>query len=374
MGPRGRPRFSRRWLLVGAGALALVGVDALPRPAGPVADLPADALRERVLAATRRYVGVAESTARLGLPLLPQLESAVALLTGATRIRAFVASPERFRVDELTPVGERGTYRLDGREYGWDSDTDQLTVITGAAPLRLPRAADLLPPELARRLLRLAPGDPVQTIAARRVAGRNAAGLRLVPTDPATTIGRIDVWADDATGLPLRVEVAPRSAPEEPLLATAFSEVDDRAPDEADLLPQVPPGAGFVRADAGQIAGALRRLDAPDPPATLAGRALVPLTATPGSELPGVGLYGTGPAGFALFPVSREIADRAVDGAALAGGAGVDAGRGRAVVLATPLLTLAVLARGRRGTLLVGTVAADQLEQALLELPDRRRT
>ncbi|QJY47228.1 sigma-E factor regulatory protein RseB domain-containing protein [Pseudonocardia broussonetiae] len=368
------PRFSRRWLLVGAGALALVGVDALPRPAGPVSDLPADALRERVLAATGPYVGVAESTARLGLPPLPQLESAVALLTGTTRIRAFVASPERFRVDELTPVGERGTYRLDGREYGWDSDADQLTVITGAAPLRLPRAADLLPPELARRLLRLAPGDPVQPIAARRVAGRTAAGLRLVPTDPATTIGRIDVWADDATGLPLRVEVAPRSAPDEPLLATAFTEVDDRTPDDADLLPEVPPGAGFVRADAGQIAGALRQLDAPDPPAALAGRALVPLTATPGSELPGVGLYGTGPAGFALFPVSREIADRAVDGAALAGGAGVAAGRGRAVVLATPLLTLAVLARGRRGTLLVGTVAADQLEQALLELPDRRRT
>ncbi|MHA6781275.1 sigma-E factor regulatory protein RseB domain-containing protein [Pseudonocardia saturnea] len=371
------PRFSRRWLLVGAGAAALVGLPALPRPVGVVEDLPADALRDRVLAASiGPYVGYAESSGRLGLPRLPQLESAVALVTGETRIRAFVASPERFRVDELLPVGERSTYRVDGAEFGsnvftWDFDADQLTAISGTAPLRLPRAADLLPPELARRLLRLAPGDPVATLPARRVAGRTAAGLRLTPADPDTTVGQVDVWADAGTGLPLRVEVAPRGG--EPLLTTAFTEVDPRAPAEDDLLPQLPTGAGFVRADAGEIAGALRQLDAPPPPDRLTGRDRVPLTGTPGSELPGVGLYGTGIAGFALIPVSREIADRAVDGAALAGGTGIAVDRGRAVRLSSPLLSLAVLARGRRGTLLIGTVAADLLEQALLELPDRRR-
>lgn len=57
----------------------------------------------------------------------------------------------------------------------------------------------------------------------------------------------------------------------------------------------------------------------------------------------------------------------------MAGGVAVEVGRGRAVVLSTPLLSLVVLARGRRGTLLVGTVDADLLEQALLELPSRRR-
>lgn len=368
------PRISRRWLLVGAGAAALVGVPALPRPVGAVENLPADALRERILAAsTGPYVGHAESSGRLGLPQLPQLESAVALVTGGTRIRAFVASPERFRVDELLPVGERSTYRLDGGEFTWDFDADQLTAITGTAPLRLPRAADLLPPELARRLLGLAPGDPVSTLPARRVAGRTAAGLRLTPADPDTTVGQVDVWADAGTGLPLRVEVAPRSSPATALLTTAFTEVDTRTPTEDDLLPQLPAGAGFVRADAGEIAGALRQLDAPPPPDRITGRDRVPLTGTPGSELPGVGLYGTGLAGFALIPVSREIADRAVDGAALAGGTGIAVDRGRAVRLGTPLLSLAVLARGRRGTLLVGTVPADLLEQALLELPSRRR-
>lgn len=365
------PRFSRRWLLVGAGVAALAGTQVWPQPVG-ASELPPEALRERMLlAATGPYVGHAESSGRLGLPQLPQLESAVALVTATTRIRAFVADPERFRVDELTPVGERGTYRFDGREYGWDFGFDQLTEVLGTAPLRLPRASDMLPPDLARRLLRLAPGDPVTAIPGRRIAGRAAAGLRLTPTDPATTIGRVDVWADAESGLPLRVEIADRVTPDEPLLVTSFTEVDERVPADAELRPSLPTGAGFVRADAGEIAGALRVLDAPPAPARLAGRDQVPLSGT--SELPGVGLYGSGLAGFALFPVSREIADRAIDGAGVAGGAAVEVGRGRAVRLSTPLLSLAVLARGRRGTLLIGTVAADLLEQALLELPSRRR-
>ncbi len=49
--------------------------------------------------------------------------------------------------------------------------------------------------------------DELSRLPARRVAGRSAAGLRLVPADPASTIARVDVWADEASGLPLRVEV-----------------------------------------------------------------------------------------------------------------------------------------------------------------------
>jgi hypothetical protein len=364
------PRLSRRWLLVAAGAAVLVGAEALPRPAGPVPAGPAAELRDRLLAAAAGpYTGYAESTGRLGLPALPQLESAVSLVTSTTRLRAFVASPQRYRVDELTPVGERGLYRRDGLEAAWDFGFDQFTALPADPPLRLPRAADLLPPALAARLLRLAPDARLEPLPARRVAGRDAPGLRLVPADPATTVGRVDVWGDAATGLPLAVEVAARSDPATPLLSTAFTEVDVRAPAEELLRPTVPPGAGFVRADADAITGALRGLDAPPAPARLAGREATPLA----GGLPGVGLYGTGLAGFVLIPLGRDVADRAIDGAGAAGGVAVEAGRGRAVRVATPLLTLAVLARGRRGTLLAGTVAADDLDRALRELPDRRR-
>lgn len=358
-------RFSRRGLLVVAGAAAVVGAGAVTRPAA-AQDVDPGALRDRILAAVPPYVGLAVSTGRLGLPEIPRLESVTALLTGTTRIRAFVAAADRWRVDELTTAGERDTYRLGTTSYTWDFGSDQLTRVVGGTALQLPRPADLLPPDLARRLLALAPRDPVTALPARRVAGRSAAGLRLRPTDPQTTVGRVDVWADPATALPLRVEVAARTGPS--LLFTELTDVTDRTPDPADLTPTVPPGAGAVTADADDVSAALRVLDAPPPPAALAGRDRLPASA---DELPGVGLYGAGLAGFALIPVSRDIAERAVDAAAAAGGSAVPVLRGRAARVATPLISVAVRTRGRGGSLLIGTVAPEVLERALLELPGR---
>ncbi len=363
-------RFSRRWLLVAAGAAGLVGVGSVGLPAS-AADVDPGALRARILEPVAPHVGYVESTGRLGLPEIPQLESSVALLTSTTRIRTFVADAGRWRVDQVDNSGERDVYHLGDTEYLWDFGAQQLTRVVGRTPLRLPRAADLTPPELARRLLRLAPGDPVTAVPARRVAGRSAAGLRLTPTDPATTVGRVDVWADPATALPLRVEVSARTGP--PLLVTELVEVTDGPPDPADLVPAAPPGAGVLSTGAADISGALRVLDAAPPPDRLAGRDRVPLSGTPDAELPGIGLYGSGLAGFALIPVSSDIARQAVDGAGVAGGSAVEVPRGAAVALTTPLLSVVVHARGRSGVLLAGTVGTDVLVQALGELPLRRR-
>lgn len=367
-------RFSRRWLLVAAGGAGLVGLgvagDLLPVPAG---DGDADALRARILAAPPRpYVGYAESSGRVGLPPLPRLERTVELFTGTTRIRAFVAGPERWRVDELTPAGERGTYRIGGREYLWDFGAGQLTEVVGAAdvPLRPPRAADLLPPELGRRLLGLAPADPVRALPPRRIAGRTAQGLRLTPADAETTIGRVDVWADPGSALPLRVEVAARVDPavDVPLLATELRELALRTPAPPELVPPSPPGTATVQVAAADIGGALQNLHAPPPPDRLAGRARV---LGGGAGLDAVGLYGNGLAGFALIPISHRLAHRAVDGAMAAGGTEIESPAGRAVRL--PASLLSVLVRVARGgdALLVGTVAPVVLERALADLPVR---
>lgn len=362
-------RFSRRWLLVAAGAAGLVGAGAVQFPAAAV-DVDPEELRARILSTVPPYVGYAESTGRLGLPDIPQLESATALLTRTTRIRAFVAGPRRWRADELALSGERVTYRLDDVEYLWSFDNDQITRVFGATSLRLPRAGDLLPPDLARRLLALAPADPVTALPSRRVAGRTAAGLRLAPADPGTTVGRIDVWADPATALPLAVEVAARTGPA--LLVSELLEVEDRVPDPAVLTPTIPPGAGAVTAAAADVAGALRVLDAPAPPDRLAGRDRVPPSGSE-EELPGVGVYGTGLAQFVLVPLGREIAGRSVDGAAAAGGAAVEVPFGRAVRVSTPLLSVGVRARRGGGALVIGAVGPEVLEQALRDLPWRRR-
>ncbi|MDT7613356.1 MAG: hypothetical protein QOF00_803 [Pseudonocardiales bacterium] len=366
-------RFSRRWLLVGAGAAALVAAGAVELPAAAV-EVDPEELRRRIRGTAPPYVGYAESTGRLGLPEIPQLESVTALLTSTTRIRAYVAAGDRWRADELTGAfgdSERDTYQLGAAEFFWDFGSDQLTRVVGQAPLRLPRAGDLLPPDLARRMLGLARTDPVTALPSRRVAGRSAAGIRLVPSDPDTTVGRVDIWADPATALPLRVEVAARTGP--PLLVSELLDVTDGPPDPADLRPPRPAGAGIVTASAADVSGALRVLNAPPPPARLAGRDRVVLPSTPDAELPGVGVYGTGLAGFVLIPVGRDVANRAAAGAAAAGGTAIDVPFGRAVQLATPLLSLAVRARGRGGSLLIGTVAPAILKQALLELPTRGR-
>src|SRR5581483_138357 len=78
----------------------------------------------------------------------------------------------------------------------------------GDPAVRLPRADDLTPPNLALRLLHTAAaGDKLVPLPARDVAGISAPGLEIRPVSPDTTITRVDLWADPATGVPVDVEV-----------------------------------------------------------------------------------------------------------------------------------------------------------------------
>jgi hypothetical protein len=113
------------------------------------------------------------------------------------------------------------------------------TTITGESPNRLPRGADLLPPDLARRLLDLAEGDPATPVRGRRIAGVDAAGLRITTSAPQSTIGHIDIWADPRSGLPLQVSVTARNA-ERPILETRFLDLRLARPSDAVLTPPSP--------------------------------------------------------------------------------------------------------------------------------------
>ena len=75
------------------------------------------------------------------------------LLDGTTDQYVWYRSPAYWRADEVTGTGESDTYADGGVTYLWNYGTNLLTQVTGAEPVRLPRAADLLPPALARRLL-----------------------------------------------------------------------------------------------------------------------------------------------------------------------------------------------------------------------------
>lgn len=360
----------RRWLAVAAGVAVLLAVPTVVRLV-PATDSTVDAgaLRDRILASGGQpYAGYAESVGRLGVPPLPQLDSVAALLSGTTRMRVWYAAPDRWRVDDITTGGERGIYRSGGTEYTWDFEDDRLTRIIGQAPVRPPRAADLLPPELARRLLALASGDPVSRLPARRVAGIDAAGVELRPADPETTIGGVRVWADPATGLPLQVEVIARDAAA-PVLTSRLLEVATVTPAQDVLTPSAGAGSDIATATAADVTGVLRGFGAAAPPRRLAGRTI---EAPPG-ELPGVGRYGGGLSTFVVVPLSRGLASRLLDGARDGGATAVDVPTiASAMRLQTPLVTVVVVRVRRQGYLLAGAVTAPVLERAAAELAGGR--
>ena len=78
------------------------------------------------------------------------------------------------------------------------------------------------------------------------VAGRSVPGLRLHPSDPRTTISHVDVWADAATGLPVKVEIYGASGG--PVLSSAFLDLTISTPAAATTGFTPPPGAHQSRA------------------------------------------------------------------------------------------------------------------------------
>jgi hypothetical protein len=360
--------------MVGGGVAALcllpIAVAVLPSRAGQADPV---RLREAVLAsAARPYQGYVDVRARMDVPDLPDLGEVAGLLGGTTRLRAWYASADAWRVAVLEPTGERDIYRTGRGTYQWDFERNLVTEIVGEVPVRLPWAADLLPPDLARRLLAAAEGESVTAIDTRRVAGVDAHGLRLRPADASTTVGQVDVWADPATGLPLQVEVTARGAGS-PLIHTRFLEVSGSPPDADVLRPPSPASASFTTTTAPDVLSAIgSAVAAVDMPPSLAGRPRIPSTAgllTAG----GVAGYGTGLSRFVAVALPRGYGQRTLRAAENAGGVPVTFDGGHGYEVAVPLLSTLVVRRdgdrpGPRTFLLAGTVSPAVLRQAGGEL------
>ncbi|MFI5608624.1 hypothetical protein [Amycolatopsis sp. NPDC051903] len=361
-----------RWAVVVAVAAVLVAIPSVVGALGPRGGtVDASRLRALVLASDKApYQGVARSVGSLALPQLPNLGELTALFAGTTSMRAWYAAPDRYRVATLTTAGERDVYKFPDAEYTWDYGAAMLTKLVGDPAVRLPRAGDLLPPELARRILRLAPGDAASALPGRRIAGVAASGLRITPADPATTIGRVDVWADPATGLPLQVEITARGQ-QAPIVTSEFQEVQQTAPV---LTPPKPaPAAGFSVTSAPDLAQALGAFGRARLPDSLDGRRVRDARL---GGIRGAALYGTGLASFAVVALPRDAGGELAEAATKAGARTTRPGSGEVVQLSITPLSLAVVRPqfGRRAYLLAGSVAPSVLTAAGAELaqPVRR--
>ncbi|HEY0806653.1 MAG TPA: hypothetical protein VGD84_16385 [Pseudonocardiaceae bacterium] len=368
-----RRSAAARWALVAATAAVLCAVPSI------LANLPvsgaepaAGVLRQRIIdSVSQPYTGYARSQAELGLPTLPDLGDVTGLLSGLTDMRVWYQAANQNRVDVVNAIGERDVYQTPGGVYTWDFGTNLLTEIVGNEPVRLPRAGDLVPPDLARRILTMAPVDPVTSLPTRRIAGIDAAGMRLRPTDPATTVGQVDIWADPASGLPMRVEVTARGAAT-PILTTQFLDFSRAAPSEDTLDPPIQAAGGVSRTEAPDILSALNGQVPRFPlPSVLGGYARAAAIA----GLPSVGRYGTGLASFVVLPLPRDVASSAFDSMTKAGGTSVPITRGRAVLIHIPLLTVMVeqAGFGRRSYLVAGFVDQTVVSQVATGLDALRR-
>jgi len=365
-----------RWALVAASVALLCAIpviaSALPVSAPPVT---AVQLRNRILAsATLPFSGYAESDATFGLPSLSGLSDVTSLLNGVTKMQVWQASPDNWRVDVLSDTGERDTYQAPRSTYIWDSGSQLLTRIVGQPGIRLPRAADLVPPALASRLLREAgPTAQLSVLPPQRVAGLTATGLRVVPADPASTIGQIDIWAEAANGLPLEVQILSRGA-RHPALETKFFQVSGWKADRAILTPQRGPGTGFTSTGARSLQGALNNLDPELLPVHLAGRAMNLIPAL----LP-IGIYGQGLSTFAVMTLRGSTGTHLLSEAQAAGGTPLQTADGTGVLATAPLITVVLMhpdvPAGKHYIgdtyLLAGLADHQVLEQAAAELASR---
>jgi hypothetical protein len=365
-------RAWQRWAAVCLGLVALVAIPSVVA-ARPVHDshVSADALLSRVRASTSiGYSGLVETHGSLFLPNIPNAGDLAALLSQTTRLRVWWGNAEHFRVDQLATDGEHDT-AVDGPlTQLWDSTRNRLIRSFGVTALRTPRATDLLPPDLAQRLVpRNLPATATRQPAVR-IAGRTGLGLRLTPTNNDTTVRYVDIDVDSATGLPLRVAIVPRGSTT-PAVSTDFLEIKIADPARRDIRFVAPPGAlishqpipDFV-ADADQFAP----FALPD---TLAGlrRSQRVSTLTRDS---GAATYGLGYTLLALVPVRPDTADQVFKALRPPNGVSVDLAHPGAEAVAEHLALANVLVVfvDQRAYALSGTVRLSTLTRAAEQLAD----
>ncbi len=300
------------------------------------------------------YQGTVDAVGRFGLPDLGEFGEAVTLLGDPNRLRVWFGGPDRYRVDLLSTFGETGTHVTPEGEWRWDSERRQAVADDVPSGWRLPRAFDLTPPELGRRLAAVAqPGDSVAAAPAHRVAGRSVPGIRLRPAPGTrTTVDQIALWADPETGLVLRAEVTAVGATR-PTAASAFRDLVIGRVDAGPLAWR--PAAGVrVRTSArfDPIAAALL-LPVPLPDMLDEAERAGPATGA-------AGLYGAGFDAVVAIGVDRRFVPRGFDAALPASDRPWG---GRARVLDLGMVTLMAIDVGPRTYVLAGAVPVEELDR-----------
>lgn len=257
-----------RWLVVLLPTVVLASlpaaVDRLPARAPDVAPAELAALVAR--SAEQPYQGYAVTRGALDLPDIDGAELPAALLSDTSTLRVWYRSPTAFRVDRVTLYNERDIY-VDERGYWiWDSQLRESQRVNGQYQVRLPRSSDVLPPEIARRLVAAAASPQAADllpIEGRRLAGRSVPGFRIVPRPVAertvTTIAHADIWVEPRSGIALRVEVF-TPAYREPAIEARFLQFSPTQP-SAERVTFTPPLSATIDLNSDDGLDAAQRIE-----------------------------------------------------------------------------------------------------------------
>lgn len=347
-------------------AVLLVGVPVAVRhrPPGPVAEPPLTELVARVQAsAAVGWSGRAESRGALQLPDSDSFATLGQLLGQQVELRAWWRGPRSWRVDRIRSTGETDTFRDGGGQVRWVFESERAT-FSPVSTIRLPDAVDVLPATLGRDLFQGARSDEVSSLPPERVAGVDAAGLRLRPADDASTVDHVDLWADPATGLPLRVDLYGLGSTQ-PALTTAFTDVTLTTPDPAKVRFSAPAGVTLAYEESTDVAAAANALEQADLPGVLAG-----LSTRDGQDPGAVGVYGRGPTTMIVFPLRGNVARPLRDQLSRNAASSETAAGTLAPVGPISVLLTRIPGRGG-GFLLAGTVTAATLTAAAAQLQER---
>jgi hypothetical protein len=358
-------RTAVRWAIPATVAATVVGGSLLwPSLAGAAPDLAAttaeELLADVAAAEPRAFSGTVVQTTDLGLPELPAAFGSdddpaglTGLLAGTTTAKVWSDGAERNRIAVIGTLAETDVVQDGADVWTWRSGTG--TVVHSVLPAGpehagAPAGTQLTPAEAAQQVLAaLEPSTAVGLDGTVTVAGRAAHQLVLAPRDAATLVGRVVVAVDAETAAPLRVQVFPRGDAE-PAVETGFTSVSFTTPSADELSPALPQDAVVEEVDAGPADLRTQLADPVDRPVVIgSGWTSVAVLRTDGPALDGAD---------AEVGSLLEAASRPVSGAY---------GTGRLVT--SSLVSALLLDDGR---VLVGAVAAPELERAALDPAARR--
>lgn len=350
-----------RWLLV---ALVTVAVAAPPALLRVLPAHGSDLSAGRLLAQINKssglgWSGEVHSQGSLAIPKTDTFSGVARLLGEDTDLRVWWHDAEHWRVDRTRASGESDLLRNSDQMVRWSYESKKATT-THHSAVRLPNEADVLPSTLARRLLSGAKSSELSRLPARRIAGHSSAGLRLVPADDRSTLSRIDIWADEGSGLPTRVDVYSDGA-RVPVLSTKVTSLDLRTPSLTRTRFAFPAGirtsTSFALDDAAG-ANAFAPYQMPDSAGGLQ-RSGDP------RAYGAVGVYGTGPSAVIAIPLRHSVGHDLYRQLAKSREANVNDGR---IDLAVGPLSI-LLTFDRLGVfVLVGTVQTSTLDTVASDL------